>query len=80
MEHKILEQQGYTNYTCNKCKNNLDLIEINTTNTSDTIQKKCFNREGNLSYCLKGKIEEKGNYICTQCIENAYLNTTYNLC
>ena len=78
LEHTILEQNGYTSYSCNKCQNNLVLMTINTTN-KNTDEKKCFKREGDLSYCLEGKIEEKGNYICTQCIENAYLNSS-NIC
>ena len=78
LEHTIIEQNGYTSFSCNICQNNLTLITIYANNTNIS-EKKCFKREGNLSYCLEGKIDEKGDYICTKCIENANLNGS-NIC
>ena len=57
-------------YSCKICKNDLVLVTINST----LMIKGCYPRENNLSYCLKGKIDENGNTICTQCVENSLLN------
>ena len=61
-------------YSCNKCKNNSAFITNDNSGKND-----CFIRSGNLSYCLKGNIDEKGNYICLQCVDHASLNN-YNIC
>ena len=57
-------------YSCLACGYNSSLIIINNL----TNKKDCFKREKNLSYCLEGKIDNKGNYICTKCVNHASLN------
>ena len=59
-------------YSCRECKNDLTLITINST----LLLKICYTRQGNLSYCLEGKIDENGNLICTKCVENANLTSS----
>ena len=55
-------------YTCNKCDNKSVLI-TNLNNISD-----CYERSDNLVYCSKGKIDDKNNKICTECVSSAHLN------
>ena len=55
-------------YSCNKCDNKSALI-TNLNNISD-----CFERSNNLVYCSKGKIDDKDNKICTECLSLAHLN------
>jgi len=55
-------------YTCNKC-GNTDALIINLNNISD-----CFERSNNLVYCSKGKMDDKNNKICTECVSFAHLN------
>ena len=56
-------------YSCNKCNNETALI-TDLNNISN-----CFERNGNLVYCLKGKINNENNKICTECVSLANLNT-----
>ena len=55
-------------FSCNKCNNKTVLI-TNSNNISN-----CYERTGNLSYCVKGIKTEYGELLCTECVSHAHLN------
>ena len=59
-------------YSCAVCQSESVIV---TTNIKDKT-KDCHYRDGNLSFCVEGKIDENGNNICTKCIEHATLNSS----
>ena len=61
-------------YTCSKCDNKSALI-TNLNNISN-----CYERSDNLVYCSKGKIDNKDNKICTECVSLAHLNKSNEIC
>ena len=61
-------------YSCNKCNNETALITgLNNINN-------CFERTNNLVFCLKGKINNNNNKICTECVSFANLNNSKQVC
>ena len=54
-------------YSCKKCKEELSIVTVDPS----TGKKNCFEKEGNLIHCIKGKIDEEEKYICEECSENA---------
>ena len=63
-------------YSCSKCDSNYAIIEDVSNNL-----KYCQNRRNNnLNFCLKGKSEKNGGYICTECVNNAKLEDNKCIC
>ena len=61
-------------YSCKKCDNNYLLI-----NNKDTEIKNCYEIKDDFSFCLDGIIENNVNK-CTECVENAHLDSDKCLC
>ena len=61
-------------YSCTKCQSDIYVVITK----SDTQQKSCHEREGDLSYCVEGTMEQNGNIKCTSCVSNSQLKD--NIC